>query len=104
MGDVTIRNLDDRIIKRLKARAIVRSIVLPAFISAFVESTALRERAFAFATRWKHPVHDCFYAAYAEAVSAPFVTADEKLLRRLNTRGSSVRGVSPTRIRDLASR
>lgn len=87
-----------------QARAIVRSIVLPPFVSAFVESTTLRERAFALALQWKHPVYDCFYAACAEAISAPLVTADEKFLRLLKARGSSVRGVSLARIRDLSSR
>jgi predicted nucleic acid-binding protein len=87
-----------------QARAIVRSIVLPPFTSAFVESTTLRERAFTLAMQWKHPVYDCFYAACAEAVSAPLITADEKFLRLLNAHASSIRGVSLTRIRELSSR
>jgi len=87
-----------------QARSIVRSIVLPPFVSTFVESATLRERAFALALQWKHPVYDCFYAACAEAVSAPLISADEKFLRLLNARGSSIRGVSLARIRELSAR
>lgn len=89
-------------IKMDQARSIVLSIVLPPFVSAFVESATLRERAFALALHWKHPVYDCFYAACAEAVSAPLISADEKFLRLLDARGSSIRGVSLARIRELS--
>lgn len=77
-----------------QARSIVRTVVLPPFISTFAESTALRERAFALAVQWKHPVYDCFYAACAEAVSAPLVSADEKFLRLLKAHGGALQGVS----------
>ena len=77
-----------------QARAIVRNIVLPPFISTFVESLILRERAFALAMQWKHPVYDCFYAACAEAVAAPLVSADEKFLDLLKARGSSIQAVA----------
>jgi predicted nucleic acid-binding protein len=87
-----------------QAQSIIRSIVLPPFVSTFVESATLRERAFALALQWKHPVYDCFYAACAEAVSAPLISADEKFLRLVNARGSSIRGVSLARIRDLSVR
>jgi len=87
-----------------QARSIVRSIVLPPFVSTFVESATLRERALALALQWKHPVYDCFYAACAEAVSAPLISADEKFLRLANMRGSSIRGVSLARIQELSAR
>lgn len=84
-----------------QARSIVRNIVLPPFISTFVESSALRERALILALQWKHPVYDCFYAACAEAVSASLVSADEKFLRLLKTRGSAVRAIPLARAREL---
>ena len=87
-----------------QAHSIVRSIVLPPFMSTFVESTALRERAFTLALQWKHPVYDCFYAACAEALSAPLISADEKFLRLVNGRDSSIRGVSLGRLSELSSK
>ncbi|MBS0548417.1 MAG: type II toxin-antitoxin system VapC family toxin [Proteobacteria bacterium] len=86
-----------------QARSIIRSIVLPPFMSTFVESAALRERAFALALQWKHPVYDCFYAACAEAVTAPLISADEKFLRLVNARGSSIRGISLARLGELVN-
>ena len=65
----------------------MRNIALPAFISAFVESPRLRNRAFALALQCGRPVHDCFYAACAEAASAPLVSADEAFLQALQDRG-----------------
>lgn len=87
-----------------QAHSIVRSIVLPPFLSTFVESATLRERAFALALQWKHPVYDCFYAACAEAVSAPLISADERFLRLVNSRNSSIRGISLARLNELSSK
>lgn len=86
-----------------QARSIIRNIALPPFVSTLVESISLRERALVLAMQWKHPVYDCFYAACAEAVSAPLVSADEKFLRLLNAQGSTVRGTSLTRLHELSA-
>lgn len=84
-----------------QAQSIIRSIVLPSFISEFIETTTLSEQAFALAVQWNHPVYDCFYAACAEALSAPLVSADEKFLRLLNVHNSPIRGTSLTRLHEL---
>ena len=86
-----------------QAEPIVRSIGLPAFISAFVESTRLRQRALALALQCGRPVHDCFYAACAEATSAPLVSSDETFLQALKMEGVPVRGVPLSRIDELAA-
>ena len=49
------------------------------------------------------PVHDCFYAACAEAASATLVTADETFLRALQAEGVAIRGVPLARIHELAA-
>jgi predicted nucleic acid-binding protein len=84
-----------------QATSIVRNIALPAFISAFVESPRLRNRAFALALQCGRPVHDCFYAACAEAASAPLISADEAFLQAMQTEGISLRGVPLARIHEL---
>lgn len=35
----------------------------------------------------QHPAYDCFYLALAEAEGCPFVTADQRFLRAVATRG-----------------
>ncbi|OFX01934.1 MAG: hypothetical protein A3D94_01605 [Alphaproteobacteria bacterium RIFCSPHIGHO2_12_FULL_66_14] len=84
-----------------QATAIVRNIALPFFISAFVESPRLRNRAFALALQCDRPVHDCFYAACAEAASTALVSTDEPLLQALRTEGIVLRGVSLARVHEL---
>jgi predicted nucleic acid-binding protein len=84
-----------------QATSIVRNIALPAFISAFVESPRLRNRAFALALQCGRPVHDCFYAACAEAASAPLISADEAFLQAMQTEGIALRGVPLARIHEL---
>ena len=42
------------------------------------------------ARRLGHPVYDCVYLALAEREDAAFVTADQRLLRRLSTRKLNV--------------
>ena len=86
-----------------QAEPIVRNIGLPAFVSAFVESARLRNRALALALQCGRPVHDCFYAACAEAASATLVTADETFLHALKTEGVAIRGVPLARIHELAA-
>lgn len=85
-----------------QAEPIVRNIALPAFISAFVDSARLRSRAFAIALQCSRPVHECFYAACAEAAVAPLVSTDETFLQTLKTAGIDVRGLPLARIRELA--
>ncbi len=46
----------------------------------------LVSRALALARLLAHPVYDCVYLALAEREGATFVTADQRLLRRLSTR------------------
>lgn len=86
-----------------QAQPIVRSIGLPSFISAFVESNRLRERALALALQCGQPVHDCFYAACAEAASATLVSSDETFLQALRLEGIAIRGVPLARIHELAA-
>lgn len=76
-----------------QAEPIVRNIALPSFISAFVESPQLRNRALAIALQCGRPVHECFYAACAEGAKAPLVSADEEFLQALKSKGIPVRGV-----------
>jgi len=84
-----------------QAEPIVRNIALPSFISAFVESPQLRNRALAIALRCGRPVHECFYAACAESAQAPLVSADEEFLRALKSEGIPVRGVPLARADEL---
>ncbi|MDI1283530.1 MAG: type II toxin-antitoxin system VapC family toxin [Reyranella sp.] len=86
-----------------QAEPIVRNIALPSFISAFVESPRLRNRAFALAMQCGWPVHECFYAACAEAASAPLVSADETFLQALRAEGIALRGVPLARVHELAA-
>lgn len=85
-----------------QAEPIVRNIALPSFISAFVESPRLRNRALAIALQCGRPVHDCFYAACAEAASAPLVSTDETFLQALRIEGVTLRGVPLARVHELA--
>ena len=84
-----------------QATPIVRNIGLPDFISTFVESTRLRHRALALALQCRLPVHDCFYAACAEATSAPLVSSDEAFLKALKAKKIAIRGVALARIHEL---
>jgi predicted nucleic acid-binding protein len=84
-----------------QATSIVRNIALPAFISAFVESPRLRNRAFALALQCGWPVHDCFYAACAEAASTTLVSADETFLQALQATGVMLCGVPLARVHEL---
>jgi predicted nucleic acid-binding protein len=84
-----------------QATSIVRNIALPSFISAFVESPRLRNRAFALAQQCGWPVQDCFYAACAEAASTALVSADETFLQALQAEGVMLRGVPLARVHEL---
>ena len=84
-----------------QATPIVRNIALPSFISAFVESPRLRNRALALALQCGRPVYDCFYAACAEATSAALVSTDETFLPALWAEGIAIRGVPLARVHEL---
>jgi predicted nucleic acid-binding protein len=86
-----------------QAEPIVRNIALPSFISAFVESPRLRNRAFALAMQCGWPVHDCFYAACAEAACAPLVSTDGAFLQALRAEGVALRGVPLAHVHELAA-
>ena len=84
-----------------QAAPIVRNIALPPFISAFIGSSRLRNRALALALQCRRPVPDCFYAACAEATAAPLVSTDETFLQALRAEGVALRGVPLSRIHEL---
>jgi hypothetical protein len=80
MGTVTIRNLDDKVTKRLDdARQNHRRSLAPAL-----------------ALPWNHPIHDCLPASCAPAISPPFAGAEERFRRRLKTHGSPILAVPLT--------
>ena len=54
-------------------------------------------RAAAIARDLDHPVYDCFYLAVSEALDAPLVTADGRLLAKVESTGFAAR------TRDLAN-
>jgi predicted nucleic acid-binding protein len=54
----------------------------------------LAGRALAIAESLAHPVYDCFYLALAEQADARLVTADTRLLNRLEGTAWRARGVS----------
>jgi predicted nucleic acid-binding protein len=84
-----------------QAEPIVRNIALPSFVSAFVESPQLRNRALAIALQCGRPVHECFYAACAESAQAPLVSADEDFLQALKSEGIPVRIVPLAQANEL---
>lgn len=54
-------------------------------ISRFVDEKDYAHAALDLALQIAHPVYDCTYLAVAEMEEAPFVTADMKLVNKLNT-------------------
>ena len=48
----------------------------------------LMEAATRIAISLNHPAYDCFYLALAAAEACPFVTADERLVRKVEAAGS----------------
>lgn len=61
----------------------IAAAVASAF-DALIPAARLSSRAFALATDLDHPVYDCLYLALAELEGAVLVTADERLLGRLD--------------------
>jgi predicted nucleic acid-binding protein len=57
---------------------------LPGMMDVLIGSAGLAERAIVLAGQLDHAVYDCFYLALAEAHDALVVTADERLLGKLD--------------------
>ena len=57
---------------------------LPALFDILASSAALAERAVSIAVTLDHPVYDCLYLALAETTQTCLVTADGRLLTRVN--------------------
>jgi predicted nucleic acid-binding protein len=68
-------------VRQEQVEAIARS--LPDLFALLVPISGLAERAVAISARLDHAVHDCFYLALAETRNVPLVTADVRLLRKL---------------------
>ena len=68
-------------LSQTQAELIARS--LPSLFDTLVHGALLAERAVAIAGQLVHPVYDCFYLALAEARGFIFVTADNRLLRKV---------------------
>ena len=63
-------------------------------ISALIPMEELRTRALALAIELDHPIYDCFYLALAERERVPFVTADERLMKKVKRlKGIEIRGL-----------
>ena len=58
---------------------------LPRFFDSLVSASSLARRAVAIAGQLDHPVYDCLYLALAEADQAELVTADMRLLSKVQT-------------------
>jgi predicted nucleic acid-binding protein len=54
----------------------------------------LADAAIAFATRLRHPIHDCFYLALAERERCTLITADTRLI-------SAAKGIKTVDVRSL---
>ena len=90
MGTLTIRNLDDRVIEKLKAQAKANHRSLegeirhaltqradpPGHIAEFRDRTRQLQ---SLTAEINHPVYDCLYLACAEISGTPLVTADKHL-------------------------
>ena len=67
---------------------------LPMFFTRLVAVVAEASRAVEIALAIDHPVYDCFYIALAERENALLVTADDRLLARLQGTPWELRAVS----------
>ncbi len=68
-------------IQAVQAEGIARS--LADLFTSLVPLPGLAERAIVIAGQLDHAVYDCFYLALSEVRDIPFVTADTRLLRRI---------------------
>lgn len=55
----------------------------PRWFEELVPARVLHRRAFALSRELSHSAYDCFYVALAEERGCPFVTMDDRLLRKL---------------------
>ena len=69
------------------AEAITRSAMLTRTNIVLHPMEPLVEAATREAIRLDHPAYDCFYLALAAAEDCPFVTADERLVRKVEAAG-----------------
>ncbi|MGQ0675555.1 MAG: type II toxin-antitoxin system VapC family toxin [Rhodospirillales bacterium] len=87
--DLVVPEVCSAVWKAVHARVLVEKqaeTIVSRFVSAFSSifpNGPLRDRAFAIACALDHPVCDCFYIALAEQQDARMVTADERLVRRV---------------------
>ncbi len=58
-------------------------------------SKALAETALSMASRLNHPAYDCFYLALAEREGVQMLTADKKLLRKLEATPFEALAIGP---------
>ena len=68
-------------IERAQVLAIAASA--PAYFETLVSATALASAAVVIAVELDHPVYDCLYVALAEMRQERFVTADQRLLDKI---------------------
>jgi predicted nucleic acid-binding protein len=66
-----------------KAEAMTRSVVLTRTSIVLRPMEPLVEAATRLSIDLDHPAYDCFYLALAVAEACPFVTADERLVRKV---------------------
>ena len=66
-----------------KDEALLAAQLLQAAEIELVPTRSLLEAATRIAIELDHPAHDCLYLALAMAEDCPFVTADERFLRKL---------------------
>ena len=59
-------------------------------------SGPLAETAYGMASALNHPAYDCFYLALAEREGVRMLTADQKLLRKLNGTACEALATGPT--------
>ena len=69
-------------LRQEQAEAIARS--LAGYFTSLLPSAGLAERAVIISGQLNHAVYDCFYLALAEISDVPLVTADARLLRRVD--------------------
>ncbi|MET7247441.1 PIN domain-containing protein [Methylobacterium sp. EM32] len=62
---------------------------LPGFLSSVIPALLLFERALQISVEINHPVYDCVFLACAEQNGVRLVTADEKMMQRVESRGLS---------------
>ena len=60
-------------------------------IRRFVSTELLINRAFALSSDLDHPAYDCIYLACCEQENAELVTADRRLIKKLEQRKSEIR-------------